>query len=100
MQNISVDFYCRISINADMAKTPIDNMQPVESSTDTLLDTKETAKVVVTTRTVLNISQKALAIEMGIKQSYLCDLEKGNRRWSMALFNNAKESLSRIAYPK
>lgn len=99
MRIISIDFSWQIRLIADMAKTPIENMKPILDASDQLLDTAETAKMVVFVRVQMGVSQKALAIEMGINQSYLCDLEKGKRRWSLALFNSAKDALQRILFP-
>lgn len=46
---------------------------------------------------MLGISQKTLAMEMGITPSYLCDLEQSRRDWDMSLFNKAKEAMGRLS---
>lgn len=61
-----------------------------------LLDTKKTAEQFLKVREALGIEQKTLAAEMRVSQPYLCDLEKGKRRWSLALFNYTKAALERL----
>lgn len=75
----------------------IEQLTPILESGDALLDTDKTAIAITETRQVLNISQKALAIEMKISQSYLCDLEQGKRRWSLDIFNSAKSAMERLS---
>lgn len=62
-----------------------------------LLDSEATAKAVSEAREALGISQKALAIEMGIGQPYLSDLEQGNRKWSFATFEKSKAAMERLS---
>jgi len=64
---------------------------------DSFLETHQTANQIVEARKQLGISQKALAIEMGIGRPYLCDLEYGRRRWTMERFKKAKASLQRLS---
>lgn len=80
-----------------MPNAIIEKLKPILQSDDALLDTPKTALAIVHARQSLNISQKALAIEMECSQGYLCDLEKGTRRWSLDLFNKAKSALGRLA---
>lgn len=75
----------------------IEQLAPILESGDALLDTEKTAVAITETRQVLDISQKALSIEMKISQSYLCDLEQGKRRWSLEMFNAAKSAMERLS---
>ncbi len=84
-------------IFADMPNSIVEGLQPVLAAGKVFLDTPKTAELVVNARKSLNVSQKAMAIEMEISQGYLCDLEKGTRNWSIELFNRAKEALGRMA---
>ena len=89
--------YWRICLNADVSNAALDKLKPVLKTDDALLDTPATATAIVKAREALGISQKALALELAVSQSYLCDLEKGSRRWSLALFNSAKSALERLS---
>ncbi len=80
-----------------MPKVDIGQMKPIPAGDDSLLDSQATAALVVKTREMIGASQKMLALEMGVTPSYLCDLEKAHRRWSLKLFNSAKEALQRLA---
>lgn len=60
------------------------------------LDSKATGSAVANVRKQLNIPQKTLAIEMGISQSFLCDLEAGKRDWWMDTFVKAKSAMERL----
>lgn len=44
-------------------------------------------------RLIRRLSQKRLAIEVGITQPYLCDLECGRRKWNDTLFFKVVEAL-------
>jgi predicted transcriptional regulator len=70
-------------------------LYPTVNKTELVLDGRIGADISEVRRT-LKISQKALASEMKMKQSQLCDLEQGRRRWTMALFNTASEALRRL----
>lgn len=61
------------------------------------LDSTATGASVASVRRQLNIAQKTLAIEMGISQSFLCDLEQGKRDWWMDTFTKAKSALERLS---
>jgi len=61
------------------------------------LDTRQTARQIISVRMGMGISQKALAMEMGISPPYLNDLERGYRRWTIKKFKNAKSALKRLS---
>lgn len=71
-------------------------LEPVLSTDEVVLDSPATASRIIAAREASKVSQKALAIEMGISQPYLSDLEHGNRKWSMELFLKAKDALVRL----
>lgn len=79
-----------------MANAILAKLKPVIDQTDAVLDTPACAKIIADTRETLGISQKALAIEMEIAQSYLCDLEGARRRWSLALWQKALAALESL----
>lgn len=79
-----------------MANAILAKLKPVIDQTDAVLDTPACAKLIADTREALGVSQKALAIEMKIAQSYLCDLEGSRRRWSLALWEKAMAALERL----
>jgi len=60
-----------------------------------LLDTTATSRMILNARLDLHVQQKTLALEMGISDSYLRDLESGKRPWKLKLFNRAKAALER-----
>ena len=71
------------------------DLQPIPSK-QIALDSEKTAPEIVRVRQALDISQKSLAMEMGITPSYLCDLETNRRDWNMELFTAAKEAMGRL----
>lgn len=71
-------------------------LKPIPDGSDMLLDNEKTAAQFLEIRKTLNIEQKTLALEMGVSQGYLCDLEQGKRRWSLLIFNSAKAALERL----
>ncbi len=79
-----------------MPNVIVERLKPKTLAGEFVLDTPGTAEVVRAARRELAVQQKAMASEMGISQSYLYDLEKGTRAWSMELFNRAKEALRRL----
>lgn len=80
-------------MRADIAKL----LKPVIQKGDVLLDTEATAKNILHARLALEIQQKVLALEMGVSQSYLHDLENGKRRITMKLFTLAKAGLEKLS---
>jgi len=72
-------------------------LPPLRTGDDALLVTAEAARLIVEARNKLGIQQKVLASEMGISQSYLCDMEQGNRQWTLGDFNAAKKAMERLA---
>lgn len=86
----------RLCETAFVPNAIIEKLKPILDTSDALLDTPKTAAQILKARIDLKISQKALAIEMEISQAYLCDLETGKRRWSLALFNFAKAGMERM----
>jgi len=74
----------------------LNNLSPVMDE-NPFLDTQQTTRQIVSVRMAMGISQKALAMEMGISPPYLNDLEKGYRRWTLAKFKNAKSALKRLS---
>ena len=87
----------QICLIADVPNAALDKLKPILKADDAILDTPATAAAIVKARETLGISQKALALELSVSQSYLCDLEKGSRRWSLALFNSAKAALEKLS---
>ncbi len=79
---------------------PMPVLKAPVSKDDVLLDTPAAASLIAKTRKSLNISQKALAIEMGISQPFLADLEAAHRRWSLKRFECAREALERLEKEK
>lgn len=91
-----IDIYPLIRINAVVPNELVKKLKPIPAKDDTLLDDDATAEAILSARNSAQVSQKTLSMEMGISQSYLCDLEKGVRRWSLALFEQAKAALERL----
>lgn len=85
-----------MSENANVPNELVKKLKPIPSQEDTFLDSEKTAAAIMAARESGNVSQKTLSMEMDISQSYLCDLEKGTRRWSLDLFNKAKAALERL----
>jgi predicted transcriptional regulator len=52
--------------------------------------------MILKARQDLGIQQKALALEMGISDAYMHELESGSRKWKLKLFNRAKAALERL----
>ncbi len=77
-----------------MTPDVLKNLKPILSKE--ALDTPETAATIKKIRLELKISQKALAIEMGISQPYLADLEMAHRHWNMKWFELAKAALEKL----
>lgn len=80
-----------------MAGDVLANLKPVPKAGDMLLDGPATGAVIQKAREALHVSQKLLASEMHISQSYLCDLEQGRRDWTLTRFNEAKAALAEAA---
>ena len=80
-----------------MPNPSIRNLKPILNGDDVLLDTPKTAELITGLRKKFKIAQKVLAIEMNISISYLSDLESAKRRWSLDLFNRAKNALERVS---
>ena len=78
-----------------MANQLLSKLVPVLAE-NAALDSKATGSAVANVRRQLSIQQKTLAIEMGISQSFLCDLEQGKRDWWMDTFNKAKAAMERL----
>lgn len=58
------------------------------------LDHKATGRKAATWRTAANVSQRNLASKgMGIKQSFYSSLERGERRWTVALIQKFEQSI-------
>lgn len=72
------------------------NLKPVPAPDDMLLDNAAVAAAILKARLDLGLLQKTVALEMGISQPYLKDLEHGHRRWSLKLFNDAKAAMERL----
>ncbi len=83
--------------NAGVPNDLVSKLKPIPAMGDLLLNTEATADQITGTRKALGISQKALAIEMRISQTYLMDMEKGKRRWSLKYFESAKAALGRLS---
>jgi len=96
LRDLSIDSSYRIRLNAVVPNDALKKLRPILNSDDVLLDTPATSKAIASIRESFNISQKALAIEMGISQAYLCDLEHAKRRWSLKLFDLAKSSMEKL----
>lgn len=71
-------------------------MAPAITGQAPVLDSDRTAEIVLKAREALDLPRKAVAIEAGLHISYLCDLEHGNRKWNMALFNRVKQAMERL----
>lgn len=78
-----------------MANKILAELKPIPAK-DIALDGEKTAAAIVSARHALNIEQKILAMQMGITQSYLCDLEKNRRVWTISLFNRAKVAMEEL----
>lgn len=92
-------FYVTSQVNdkAEETKDPEPvSLEPVMKLVGMVIDSPASAAKLLAARKSAGISQKALAIEMGITQPYLSDLEQGNRKWSVQLFFKAKEALGRL----
>lgn len=79
-----------------MSNQRIDKLKPTLDAKKPALNSSACAQDIRLAREESKISQKALAIEMGITQGYLCDLELARRAWSLELFIDAKESMQRL----
>ena len=82
---------------AEVSSPSLKSLTPVLNQDNAILDDAATSSAIVKVREELDVSQKALSIEMGITQSYLCDLEMGRRHWRLKLFNKAKAALERLS---
>jgi predicted transcriptional regulator len=71
-------------------------LKPVFEKDNAPLDTERTAAMILKARQDLGIQQKALALEMGISDAYMHELESGSRKWKLKLFNRAKAALERL----
>lgn len=55
----------------------------------------ECASILRKLRLEAGLSQKSLAISLGVTNSYLCDIEKGNRTLRISFWNRAVEIINR-----
>ncbi len=91
-----IDFSWQIRKSAFVPNQLLSKLEPVLAE-NAALDGKATGAAISEVRRKLNIAQKTLAIEMGISQSFLCDLEQGKRDWWMDTFDKAKAALERLS---
>lgn len=68
-------------------------LAPVLKEDDAVLDDAATAALIRKTRLGLNIQQKSVALQLGITQSYLGDLESGRRHIKLSMFKRIKSAL-------
>lgn len=80
-----------------MPNAAVKKLQPVLKADDAVLDVRATALLIRKCRESIAVSQKAVALEVGISQSYLSDLESGNRHWSLAMFNKVKNAMEKLS---
>lgn len=79
-----------------MPNVLVRQLKPVLKEDDAILDDGATAAAIRRTRLALGLQQKSVALEVGITQSYLADMESGKRHIKLAMFNRIKTALDRL----
>ena len=79
----------------EVANPVIAKLQPV-MVTQEICDRVKCGQIIGDACRALRISQKALALELGMKAPYINDLLQGRRNWTVERFDQAKAAMERL----